>query len=82
MGSEGAQPEERKYSGNKEALGGRMNLKHSAEKQRTGAQVVAVSNFAVISAECHVGLADTEKATGWEHKKKIRPGMLHDAIGN
>lgn len=46
-----------------------MNLKRSTEKQRSDAQVVAMSNFAVISAECHVGLADTEKKTGWEHKK-------------
>lgn len=58
-----------------------MNLKRSTEKQRSDAQVVAMSNFAVISAECHVGLADTEKKTGWEHKK-IRLGVLHDAMGN
>lgn len=48
--------------------GGKMNREQSTEKQRSDAQVVAMSNFAVISAECHVGLADTEKKTGWEHK--------------
>lgn len=48
--------------------GGKMNRENSTEKQRSDAQVVAMSSFAVISAECHVGLTDTGKKTGWEHK--------------
>lgn len=48
---------------------GRTNPKHNTEKQRSNAQVVAMNNFAVISAECRVGLADTEKKTGCEHRK-------------
>lgn len=48
---------------------GIMNLKHSTEKQKSDVQLVALNNFAVISAEYHVGLADTGKKTGWDHKK-------------
>lgn len=38
-----------------------MYLKHSIEQQKSDVQLVALSYFAVISAEYYVGLADTGK---------------------
>lgn len=49
---------------------GIIYLKLSTEQQKSDVQLVALSNFAVISAEYHVELADTGKKTGWDHRKK------------
>lgn len=48
---------------------GIMYLKHSTEQRKSNVQLVALSNFAVISTDYHVGLADTGKKTGWGHRK-------------
>lgn len=46
-----------------------MYLKHSTEQWKSDVQLVALSDFAMTSTEYHVGLADTGKKTGWDHRK-------------
>lgn len=48
---------------------GIIHLKHSTE-QKSDIQLVALSNFAVISAEYHAGLADTGKKNRVGPQKK------------
>lgn len=60
---------------------GIIYLKHNTE-QKSDIQLVALSNFTVISAEYHAGLADTGMKNRVGPQKKIRPGILCDAMGS